>query len=105
MVTSAGDPVMRWRLGTALRDRTTSGARRRFSRTSAIDGEQCEGPMPSEIEAFMSASRSTRSTERPARAKDAARLTAVVVLPTPPWGLNAAMIIESADCPSRTVGD
>src|SRR6266545_3466618 len=48
--------------------------------------------MPSEIDAFMSASRSTSSTWRPDSAIAVATLTAVVVLPTPPFGLKTAMI-------------
>src|ERR1041385_1685438 len=45
-------------------------------------------PLP--IVALPCGSRSTRSTRRPARARAAARLTLVVVLPTPPFWLTTA---------------
>ena len=51
------------------------------------------GRTPSEIDEFKSASRSTSRTDLPESASTVATFTAVVVLPTPPLGLNAAMIM------------
>src|SRR6516162_3559006 len=51
--------------------------------------------MSSAVDAFPCGSRSTTSTWVPWRARHAARLTAVVVLPTPPFWL--AMVITRQD--------
>src|SRR5947207_14546034 len=48
--------------------------------------------MPSPVEALPCGSRSTTSTRCPAALSAVARLTAVVVLPTPPFWLAIAMI-------------
>ena len=55
------------------------------SRTSRIPGSPCFSLMPSPCEAFAWESMSTSSTFSPDCARFAARLTAVVVLPTPPF--------------------
>src|SRR5215471_1347342 len=51
--------------------------------------------MSNAVDAFPCGSRSTTSTWLPCRARHAARLTAVVVLPTPPFWL--AMVITRQD--------
>src|SRR5437870_3107717 len=49
--------------------------------------------MPKPVVALPWGSRSTRRVERSARASPAARFTAVVVLPTPPFWLTTAMVL------------
>jgi hypothetical protein len=51
------------------------------------------GRIPTPLEALPCGSMSTSSTLRSAAAKLAARLTAVVVLPTPPFWLAIAMML------------
>src|SRR5437867_2330618 len=51
-----------------------------------------EWPIPTPVEAFPCGSRSTTRTRFPASARHAPRLTAVVLLPTPPFWLAMAMI-------------
>ena len=88
------DAGERGRAGHQLQVRTRPARRERrrpavvrCSSSSKIDGCLSPGPTPTEIDAPMSASRSTSSTDRPRRARAVARLTAVVVLPQPPFGL------------------
>ena len=49
-------------------------------------------------------SASTSSTRRPIAVRAAARLTAIVVLPTPPFGLKIAMSVPLRDQSSRVRG-
>src|SRR2546422_8758844 len=49
--------------------------------------------MPRPVVALPWGSRPTRRVERSARASPAARFTAVVVLPTPPFWLTTAMVL------------
>src|SRR5688572_16177452 len=50
--------------------------------------------MPRPVVALPCGSRSARRVGRPARASPAARLTAVVVLPTPPFWLTTASVLR-----------
>jgi hypothetical protein len=50
--------------------------------------------MPRPVVALPCGSRSARRVGRPARARPAARLTAVVVLPTPPFWLTTASVLR-----------
>src|SRR5687767_381936 len=59
--------------------------------------------MPSPVLALPCGSRSTTSTRWPAAASAVARLTAVVVLPTPPFWLATAMIRARRDTTSDRV--
>ena len=90
----AGDPVIRNRLSMPVTGRTASEGLLEWRMRSAIDRGASPGLTPREIEALRSASRSTRRTVLPVLARTAATLTAVVVFPTPPFGLKAAMISE-----------
>src|SRR6187200_3663206 len=62
------------------------------SRHEAEDGRRCrrETPSHSDVEAWLS--RSTSSTRRRVEARAAARLTAIVDLPTPPLLFSTAII-------------
>src|SRR5207244_4415972 len=64
---------------------------RELTRTSYIDGVLPSGWTPRWVVAWACGSRSSRQTRRPAWASAAARLTAVVVLPTPPFWLRIAI--------------
>src|SRR5215208_375722 len=118
---NAGDPVIRNRPFAPSTGRTAAAGRSARTSTSAIEGCASDGRTPSEIDALRSASRSMSNTVRPIDARTAATLTAVVVLPLPPLGLNAASITSlsagaelraddeslrrGADVPERITGD
>ena len=71
------------RLSATLRRTSASG--REWTSTSYIDGDLPSGSMPRWVVAWAWGSRSMTQTRRPHSARAAARLTAVVVLPTPPF--------------------
>src|SRR2546421_329382 len=56
-----------------------------------------------EMELLLCGSRSSRRTRRPLRANAAARLTVVVVLPTPPFWLAIAMILLNGRASGRSM--
>src|SRR4051812_43637940 len=87
------EAVIRCRPGTAV-SRIAWSAGRPPNSTSAEDGARFDRSTPSESEAEAWLSRSTRSTRSPWAASAAERLTAVVVLPTPPLRLINAVIIR-----------
>src|SRR5947209_7334550 len=77
--------------------RRTSASGRELTSTSYIDGDLPSGSMPRWVVAWAWGSRSRTQTRWPRRARAAARLTAVVVLPTPPFWLMIA--IRRMACP------
>src|SRR5204862_6638596 len=56
-----------------------------------------------EIELLLCGSKSSSRTRRPVRANAAARLTVVVVLPTPPFWLAIAMILLNGRASSQSM--
>ena len=72
--------------------RTAEAAGRPSRRTAALEGSIWSREIPRDREAEAWASRSTRRTRRFVAARAAARLTAVVVLPTPPLLFTRARI-------------
>ena len=84
----AGEPATRWRLGMPGTSRTPSLGRRWLRSSSTIEGRAWRGRTPREIEVPMSASRSTRRTERPRRASSVATFTAVCSCRRHHWGFT-----------------
>src|ERR1022692_749195 len=74
---------------------------RSSTRTLYTDIVPARWSMSSAVDAFPCGSRSTTSTRDPCCASDAARLTAVVVLPTPPFWLA---IVMTRHAPGRGQG-
>src|SRR4028119_882645 len=64
--------------------------------------EECGTPSP--VEALPCGSRSTTSTRMPCRASATARLTVVVVLPTPPFWLATVMTRRAGRRPAAGGG-
>src|SRR4029079_12794826 len=62
------------------------------SRHDAEDGRNCRRETPSHMDMDAWLSKSMTSTRRRAEVSAAARFTAIVVLPTPPFLLSTAMI-------------
>ena len=60
--------------------------------TSYIESSKDRPSIPRPVVALPCGSRSTTSTRKPISARPAPRLTAVVVLPTPPFWLATAMM-------------